>query len=175
LGGVGDNLIAASVLRPLKEMGYKVEMITEQPHGVLFENNPYIDKLSVHDKEEWKLVVNDQMTGFKWFAHRAKEFDLFANLSMSCEYLCVTPMAHAPFWWPQEFRRKLYGRSYIESVHDISVRRTPSAAILPTEEESAGTGHPQSVGQGRSSAVHIGHPHRQGLPARALRDRRPNS
>ena len=137
-GGVGDNLIAASVLRPLKEMGYKVEMISEKPHAVLFENNPYIDKLSVHDKEEWKLVINNELTGFRWMAHRAKEFDLFANLSMSCEYLCVTPMANAPFWWPQEFRRKLFGRSYIESVHDIfGLPHTFGPLFFPTEEEKA--------------------------------------
>ena len=57
MGGVGDNLIAASVLRPLKEMGYKVEMITQRPHSVLYENNPFIDKLSVYGEDDWKLIV----------------------------------------------------------------------------------------------------------------------
>jgi FkbM family methyltransferase len=136
MGGVGDNLIAASVLRPLKEMGYKVEVISQLPHSVLYENNPYIDKLSVYGENDWKLIVKNMGDAFKWFAHRAKEYDLFANLSMSCEYLCVTPMANAPFWWPQEFRRKLFGRSYIESVHDIfGLPHTFGPLFFPTDEE----------------------------------------
>ena len=45
-GGIGDDLIAASVL-PLLARKYKgVEVFTEDPNGVVFENNPYISKLT---------------------------------------------------------------------------------------------------------------------------------
>ena len=33
LGGIGDNLIAASVLRPLKKMGYKVDVVSPDAPG----------------------------------------------------------------------------------------------------------------------------------------------
>ncbi len=47
MGGIGDNLLAASALRPLKRMGYKTEMITSPSAQVVFQNNPFLDKLSV--------------------------------------------------------------------------------------------------------------------------------
>ena len=47
LGGLGDNLIAASVLAPLKRMGYMVEVMCSAPNHVVFHRNPHIDKLSV--------------------------------------------------------------------------------------------------------------------------------
>src|SRR5262245_28252003 len=52
-GGVGDNLIAAVALRPLKTLGYKIEVISQNPQAVVFENNPFVDKLSVYDKDDW--------------------------------------------------------------------------------------------------------------------------
>jgi len=54
-GGVGDNLVAASTLRPLKKLGYNVEVITTKKGSnthTVFLNNPFIDKLSLKDDGE---------------------------------------------------------------------------------------------------------------------------
>ena len=133
-GGVGDNLIAASVLRPLKQLGYKTEVITtnKDTHTV-FLNNPFVDKLS--------LKADGDIPGGKdwqaWFASRSGEYELFANLSHSCEYRHALFQDSTAFWWPQEYRRKLCAGSYLETVHDIvGVPHIFGPLFFPTEEES---------------------------------------
>ena len=79
-GGVGDNLIAASSLTGLKKKGLKVEVLSNEHFYHVFENNPYIDKLSVRTNSE----VPIDMEGWqRWFAGRADEYDVFAHLSHS--------------------------------------------------------------------------------------------
>lgn len=116
-GGVGDNLIAASVLRPLKKLGYMVEVITtaKDTHTV-FLNNPFIDKLSL--KEDGDIPGGADWQ--KWFAKRAGEYDIFVNLSHTCEYRHALFPDQTQFWWPQDYRRKLCAGSYLETVHDVA-------------------------------------------------------
>src|SRR5215475_11801794 len=116
LGGIGDNLMAASALRPLKRLGYMTEVITSEPYHVVFHHNPFIDKLSVKVPER-DLPQGDAWHA--WFAGRAKEFDIFANLSHSCEARHAMFPGTTPFWWRPEYRRKLCAGSYLETVHDI--------------------------------------------------------
>jgi ADP-heptose:LPS heptosyltransferase len=85
LGGIGDNLMAASVFAPLKRLGYMTEIITSPPNHVVFHHNPFLDKLSV--KLDGDLPQNDQAAWTQWFRARANEYGLFANLSHSCEAL----------------------------------------------------------------------------------------
>jgi ADP-heptose:LPS heptosyltransferase len=134
LGGVGDNLIAASVLKPLKELGYHTDVISQKPQCVLFENNPYLDKLSVPDC----IPHTDQLSWLTWFRHRATEYDRFANLSHTCEIaLAFTPIQTQSTWSPQ-MRRQLANKSYIELAHDVvGVPYTFGRTFFPTEEEVA--------------------------------------
>jgi FkbM family methyltransferase len=79
LGGVGDNLIASSVLPHLKRKWGHVEVIAAEPQHVVFENNPNIDKLTMLPQgyPNWE-------DGIKWQEHwlaRSKEYAFFANLS----------------------------------------------------------------------------------------------
>lgn len=132
-GGVGDDLIAASVLRPLKQLGYNVEVITsnKDPHTV-FLNNPFIDKLSV--KADGEIPGGDDWQ--KWFAARAGEYDLLVNLSHSCESRHALFEGSTQFWWPQDYRRKLCAGSYLETVHDIvGVPHIFGPLFFPTDEE----------------------------------------
>lgn len=135
-GGVGDNLVAASVLRPLKKLGYMVEVITtEKGHNThtVFLNNPFIDKLSLKGDgdipaggKEWQA----------WFAGRHREFDVFANLSHSMEYRHSHFVNQSEFWWPVDYRRKICAGSYLETVHDIvGVPYMFGPLFFPTEEE----------------------------------------
>jgi FkbM family methyltransferase len=133
MGGVGDNLIAASVCRPLKDLGYMVEVISQEPMAELYINNPHIDKLSVYGKDDWP---QDQNAWQQWFAMRSKEYDRFVNLSHSGEALHAAFPGMTQFWWPEKFRRKLFGGSYLESTHDLlGVPHTFSRLFWPTEEE----------------------------------------
>src|SRR3954468_1912491 len=119
LGGIGDNLIAASVLYPLKQLGYMVEVITEEPNHVVFLNNPHIDKLAIK-KGVRDLPQGDQLAWVKWFEGRAYEYDLFVNLSHSCEARHALFPSSTQFYWPIEYRRKYCAGSYIETVMDIA-------------------------------------------------------
>jgi FkbM family methyltransferase len=132
LGGIGDNLIAASVLRPLKAKGYKIDVITAMPQGVVFENNPFVDKLSI---KEPKDIPGGQ--GWQdWFRSRGNEYDAFANLSHSCEVSLALVPSQTQSQWPSSARRKYYGHSYLEFVHDVvGVPYEFGPLFFPTEEE----------------------------------------
>lgn len=134
LGGVGDNLIAASVCRPLKEMGYRVEMITQLPCSVVFENNPYIDKISNFANED--LPKSSAEDWQKFFVSAGKNFAKFGHLSGSCEMLHAFFPANTTFWWPDRIRRKLAAGNYLESVHEIvDVPLSLGPLFFPTEAE----------------------------------------
>jgi len=132
-GGVGDNMIAASVARPLKEMGFNVEVITQEPNSVVFENNPFIDKISVYKHDDWP---KDLTKWQEWFHMRSGEYARFANLGHSCEALKALFPIQTWFWYPQQFRRKLCAGSYVEAAHDImGLPHKFGPVFFPTFEE----------------------------------------
>jgi ADP-heptose:LPS heptosyltransferase len=133
-GGIGDNLIAASVL-PLLARKYKgVDVITEEPNSVIFKNNPHLSRVIVKTKEE--LPNTGAVDYQKWFANRANEYDLFVNLSHSCENLLAMQAGQTQFYWPAHWRRKHCGKNYLETVHDIcGLPHVFGPLFYPTEEE----------------------------------------
>jgi FkbM family methyltransferase len=136
LGGIGDNLIAASTLRPLKKQGYMVEVITKEPQACVFENNPFIDKLTI--KTDRELPQNDQVAWQKYWWSRSCEFAKFVNLSHSVEVLMARFQAETAFWWAPEFRRKMCGHSYLEAAHDVvGVPHDFGPLFFPTDDEKA--------------------------------------
>lgn len=134
LGGIGDNLIAASTLRPLKKMGYMIEVITREPQSVVFENSPYIDKLTI--KSDRELPQDGPINWQKYWWSRSCEFAKFVNLSHSVEVLMARFQAETAFWWSPEFRRKMCGHSYLEAAHDVvGVPHEFGPLFFPTSEE----------------------------------------
>jgi ADP-heptose:LPS heptosyltransferase len=117
LGSIGDNLIAASVLHPLKRMGYNVEVICCAPSNVVYLHNPKIDKLTVKDPKD--LPQGDMGAWQRWFDGRAKEYDLFLHASHSCEARHALFKTQTEFWLPQDYRRSRCKGSYLETVHDM--------------------------------------------------------
>ena len=134
-GGVGDNLVASSVLPGLRARYDRVEVISQAPQSAVFENNPHVDKLSVYRRDEipaqgWQ----------EWHRIRARENGpdgLFVNLSHSMETLLAFVPAQCQFQWPAAARRRLADKSYLEQVHDIC--GVPYSEIAPgfypTDEE----------------------------------------
>lgn len=133
-GGVGDNLIASSVLKGLKAKFGNVEVLTQEPQHVVFENNPFIDKLVVMKKDQ---IPKEAWA--EWHYLRSKETDGFFHLSHSCETLTAYLPGQVQFTWPADARRKFAGRSYLEVVHDICGLDYDciSPNFYPTEEEHA--------------------------------------
>jgi len=137
MGGVGDNLLASAPLKYLKEKYGNVEVITADPHHVIFENNPYVDKLAVKRKGDppWG---NDG--GKSWNAYwddRAREYAGFFHLSHTMEAFTALQEAQTWFHWPTKARQKLFNRSYLEVVGDVCDvpyhRLEPG--FFPTDEE----------------------------------------
>lgn len=119
LGGIGDNLMAASVCRPLKRQGYMVEVITSPPYGVVFQHNPSIDKISIKNPDN-DLPKNDMDGWQRWMESRAREYDVFVHASHSVEGRHAVFKTMTAFWWPEDYRRKICAGSYLETVHDIA-------------------------------------------------------
>jgi ADP-heptose:LPS heptosyltransferase len=117
-GAVGDNLMAASCLPLLKRHGYMVEVLTMTPNHVVFEHNPYIDKLSVIDGRD--LPVDEPIAWQKWFQDRGKQSDVFVHLAHSIEMVHALLPEQSAFYWPLEVRRKFCAGNYLESIHDIA-------------------------------------------------------
>lgn len=132
LGGIGDNLVAASPLRPLKRLGYMTEVITSEMAASVYLNNPYIDKLSVKhvgdlpEGEMWQV----------WFMTRAREYDILVNLSNSMETRHAMHRGSTWFWWPQDYLRKMCAGSYLETAHDVvGVPHEFGPLFFPMEDE----------------------------------------
>ena len=117
-GGVGDNLLAASVCRPLKRAGYMVEVITQAPQHVIFDNNPFIDKLAVKETQI-DLPQGNHMAWQDWFRARSGEYEIFANFSHTMEISLALVPAQTQYWWPAPMRRRLCNYNYLEFVHDV--------------------------------------------------------
>lgn len=137
LGSIGDNLMITSAL-PLIAKDYNIEVITQEPHHVVLENNPYIDKLSVKKPDEIKGPVNGALGWQQWFVGRSGEFAKFVNLSHTCETTLALVPGQTQFYWPASARRKLCGKSYLEMIHDVCevpYDFTVGPRFYPTEEE----------------------------------------
>jgi ADP-heptose:LPS heptosyltransferase len=116
-GGIGDNLVASSVLRPLKRMGYMTEVITSPPYNALFLHNPFLDKLSVKVPE--RDLPKDSLEWQKWVESRSREYDVFFHASHSMEGRHSVFPNMTEFYLPEDYRRKRCAGNYIETAHDI--------------------------------------------------------
>jgi len=135
MGGVGDNLVAASPARALKRQGYMVEVLTSEPNHVVFHNNPWIDKLTVKNVQ-LDIAENDLGKWQEWMRGRAKEYDVFVHASHSMEGRHAVFRIMTSFWWPDEMRRRICAGSYLETAHEIAgVPYDFGPLYFPTDEE----------------------------------------
>lgn len=133
LGAMGDNLMATSVLPGLRARYGHVEVITRPPAGVIFENNPFIDKLTVWPEKD------EPEGGAFWgrlMQRRHSEYDFFVHLSQSCEMTLAFVEAQSQFWWSDKMRRQLADHSYLGYIHDIcDLPHDFAPGFYPTEDE----------------------------------------
>jgi ADP-heptose:LPS heptosyltransferase len=116
MGGIGDNLMAAAVL-PGMAQKYRIDMLTNTFYGLLFDNNPWVEKVTKVRNED--IPTTSMPEWQSWFAKRAREYEFFANLSHSCEALVAIPQSQTPFYWSSEWRRKHCGKNYLEVIAEI--------------------------------------------------------
>lgn len=134
-GGIGDNLVAGAPLYILKKLGYMTEMITAEPNHVVFHNNPWIDKLTVHVPDR-DFPQGDLLAWQKYFEGRAKTYDIFGHLSHSMEARHAYFDHMTQFWWPVEYRRKMAAGSYLDTACEImGVPSEFDKLYYPTDEE----------------------------------------
>jgi ADP-heptose:LPS heptosyltransferase len=133
-GGIGDNLIAGSVFRGLRERYGKLEVITRVPAGVVYENNPYIDKLTFLPEED--NVKYDAVGWQRHWQERAREYEFFIHLAHTCEISLALMEGQTQFGWPAKARRRLFGESYLNFVHDlVDIPHDFGRLFWPTDEE----------------------------------------
>ncbi len=137
-GGVGDNLAAAAVLPGLVRQGNRVEVITSSHAGELFDNNPWVDKLSI-------CQDGDQPDGGgiewqRWFQKRGHEYrgGLF-HLSHTIETTLAFVQGQTQFWWSDRARRSLAARSYLDLAIDVcgTAHELGAPLYYPTAAERA--------------------------------------
>lgn len=132
-GGVGDCLIAASVLPHLKAKYGAVDVLASEPYHAVFGNNPHVDRIILPDQASVPKAPREWQG---WFDARSKEYDFFVNLSHSVETLGALQVAQTAFWWPAEYRRKLCDHNYLELAHDIcGAPHEFGPMFFPTDEE----------------------------------------
>lgn len=113
--------------------------MTHGPQAAVFENNPFIDKLTI--TPEFYVPFNSGLEWQQWFVRRSQEYDgqLF-NLSHSVESRLALVTGQTQFYWSDAWRRKHCGTNYLEHVHDICdvpYVFDPGPMFYPTEAEQA--------------------------------------
>ena len=137
-GGVGDNLITASVIPGLKKKYGRVDVLSKAPYSCVYEGNPHVDRLIHPDMDS---IPNDSVQWQKWFTSRGKEYDFFINFSHTLEVVGALQITQSQFYWPEKYRRKWAGESYLLRTLELCDLEPESMDKLyystPEEEEKA--------------------------------------
>lgn len=115
-GGIGDMIVAASILPGLKAQGYHITFNTKPNGKEVLEHDPHID--------EWLIQANDfvpnEMLGPYWAA-LAKRYDRIINLSESVEGLLLPIPGRLNHAYPDAARRLICGSvNYLKHTHNIA-------------------------------------------------------
>lgn len=125
--------MATSPLPLLAKKFDGIEVIARAPNHVVFENNPYVNKLTVWPEDE---APQDALTWQRRLAARGAEYDACYNLSHTCEAALAFLEGQTDFHRPASVRRKLCDESYLGRVHDMcEVEHTFAPQFYPTDEE----------------------------------------
>ncbi len=115
-GGIGDMIMASSVLRALKKDGWHVTFNTTPMGADLLRHDPHVDAFLVQDKDQ---VPNHWLR--KYWDGLAERYDKVVNLSESCEGNLLMMKGRSNHLWPDAVRRQMVGRiNYVEFQHQVA-------------------------------------------------------
>lgn len=157
-GAYGDLLQTSSVLKALHDEGYHTTLYTSPPGNVVVQHDPHIDAFYLQDVDQ----VPNAYLGHFW-AHEAKKYDKWVNLSESVECTLLAVPGRTPFTWAPAARHRYMNHNYVQLQHEIAgVPFTPEVRFyaLPSEHEWAKRerqrlgGHPLILWALSGSSVH---------------------
>jgi ADP-heptose:LPS heptosyltransferase len=133
-GAYGDAIIASSVTYQLKREGYHVTLYTEEHCEPVVRHDPNVDRMVVLGRGQ---VPEGFLTQF--FEGVAPRYDRAVNLVESIEKNMIAWPTDTRFLWPDAMRRKIFGGSYLEYLHDLAgVAHEYNQRFYPTPAELEG-------------------------------------
>jgi ADP-heptose:LPS heptosyltransferase len=130
-GAWGDLLQASSVIKGLKDQGYHVTLHCSPPGADIITHDPNIDVIQLQDKDQ----VPNQNLGEFW-AHIAKKYDKFVNLSESIENTLLSTPGRIQHTWSPALRHRWMNQNYMTLQHAIAdVPDVPQVRFFATSEE----------------------------------------
>lgn len=114
-GAYGDVIWTSSITWHLKRQGYEVTVYTEDRGEEVLRHDPNVDRIVV--------LGRDQIPhGFlaKYILAESRKYELAVNLVESVERNALGFHSDIKFYWPDEVRRKVFSRNYLELLHDLA-------------------------------------------------------
>lgn len=149
-GGLGDVLIASSILPGLKARGLKVAFLCVKEMAEVLEHDPHIDRLISIDKlpEKTASIVD-------FFKAMSLVYDEVYHLSETIERMLLFRRDTLQFYWPDKARRAFADRNYLELVHEFADVPPPyRPAFYPTQQEAdQAKAYVENWGGGRVIAI----------------------
>lgn len=133
-GAQGDNIQASSVIPWLKEQGYSVDFWCQTGLGYeVIKNDPHIDRFILQEKD----AVPPQFL-LEFFNYWKKKYDKWINLCESVEGTLLAVPGRAAWDWPNEARKAMMDRNYLEFIHAVAEVPPPyRPKFYSTPEEKA--------------------------------------
>ena len=130
-GAFGDLMQASSVFAGLKKAGYHVTLYSSRPGCDVVTHDPNIDHLILQDKDQ---VPNANLGEF--WAHEAKKYDKFVNLSESVEGTWLAMEGRTAATWTHKIRHRLMNENYLAFQHELAdIPHQPAVRFYATLEE----------------------------------------
>jgi len=130
-GGVGDMLMASSILPGLKDQGYHVTFNTTPNGYEILKEDPHVDEWMIQDRDQ---VPNGALPEY-WGA-LSRKFDKFVNLSESIEGTLLAIPGRPNHRWPDNLRKVLLDGNYLAFTHALAgVPFEPRQKFYPTAKE----------------------------------------
>lgn len=119
LGAYGDALWITGLLPHWKAEGYHITVYTQPQGEEVLRHDPNIDRIicqphGLFDFGDGRIA----MWQTAYWLHEEKKYDRFINLLGSTERRLLPQHFDADFYLPDEQRRRMMNRNYIEALHE---------------------------------------------------------
>lgn len=120
-------------MKGLHDQGYTVDVLCQTPQNVVWDNNPYVNKLIVVDREQ---IPNDRLTEF--WAHWGSKYDKMVNLSECVEGSLLAMPGRSVHFWSPKARETIMNHCYQTIMHEIAgVPDISQCKFFPSIKEKA--------------------------------------